>query len=153
MTAENDHIRIEALIRRWAKGIREGNRTALRADHDAAVLMFDLAPPCQTSGLDACMATWEAFLGGWRELLAFDFHDLQITNGLDVAFATAIGRCEGLAAEGAKHSLEFRLTMGLRKVDARWRVTHEHLSLPAVWIGKRIPTVGVGSDGTCAGLP
>jgi ketosteroid isomerase-like protein len=27
--------------------------------------------------------------------------------------------------------LEFRLTMGLRKIDAKWRVLHEHHSLPA----------------------
>ncbi len=27
--------------------------------------------------------------------------------------------------------LEFRLTMGLRKIGGKWRVVHEHHSLPA----------------------
>jgi ketosteroid isomerase-like protein len=28
--------------------------------------------------------------------------------------------------------LQFRLTMGLRKIDGQWRIMHEHHSLPAV---------------------
>jgi ketosteroid isomerase-like protein len=32
---------------------------------------------------------------------------------------------------GKREPLEFRLTIGLRKIDGRWRVMHEHHSLPA----------------------
>jgi ketosteroid isomerase-like protein len=31
-----------------------------------------------------------------------------------------------------REELEFRLTMGLKKIDGRWRVMHEHHSLPAM---------------------
>jgi ketosteroid isomerase-like protein len=50
----------------------------------------------------------------------------------DVAFATATGRCVDVDPKGKREELEFRLTMGLKKIDGRWRVMHEHHSLPAV---------------------
>ncbi len=55
---------------------------------------------------------------------------MAVTAGRDVAFATAIGRCGDLSS-GKLEKLEFRLTMGFRKIDGRWRITHEHHSLPA----------------------
>jgi ketosteroid isomerase-like protein len=36
-----------------------------------------------------------------------------------------------LDRNGIRELLDFRLTMGLRKIDARWRIMHEHHSLPA----------------------
>jgi ketosteroid isomerase-like protein len=63
--------------------------------------------------------------------VAFDSHDVKITAGKDVAFATAIGRCAGVARNGRQEKLEFRLTMGFRKIEGSWRIMHEHHSLPA----------------------
>jgi ketosteroid isomerase-like protein len=63
--------------------------------------------------------------------VAFDFRDIEITAGKDVAFATATGQCVDIDPKGKREDLEFRLTMGLRKIDGRWRVMHEHHSLPA----------------------
>lgn len=126
-----DEIDIQALIERWAKGVRDQNRAAIRADHDPEILMFDVPPPFVSRGLDAYMATWETFFSWSEKPVAFDFHDVKITAGNDVAFATAIGRCAGAGPNGTREGLEFRLTMGLRKINGRWRVMHEHHSLPA----------------------
>jgi ketosteroid isomerase-like protein len=60
----------------------------------------------------------------------FNFHNIEITSGEDVAFATAIGRCRD-SSNGEHYQLEFRLTMGFRKHDGRWRIVHEHHSVPA----------------------
>jgi ketosteroid isomerase-like protein len=58
---------------------------------------------------------------------------LQITAGEDVAFAVAIMRCGASTFSGPpeESGLLFRLTIGLRKVDGDWRVTHEHHSVPS----------------------
>ena len=127
-----DEMDIQALIERWAKAVREENRTGIRADHDSEMLMFDVPPPFLSRGLDAYMATWETFFARAEKPVAFDFHDVKITSGKDVAFATATGRCVDIDPKGKREELEFRLTMCLRKIDGRWRVLHEHHSLPAV---------------------
>jgi uncharacterized protein (TIGR02246 family) len=131
-TTSNDEAEIRTLIERWAQAVREEDLAAIRADHDPCILMFDVPPPFLSRGLDAYMATWETFFSSSEKPVAFAFHDVQVTCSPDVAFATAIGTCATIDTDGKREPLEFRLTMGLRKVDGRWRVMHEHHSLPAV---------------------
>jgi ketosteroid isomerase-like protein len=76
------------------------------------------------------MATWDGFLALQAKPVRFDFREVAIHAGTDVAFATAIGRCCDLSS-GEKVDLDFRLTMGFRKRDGRWRIVHEHHSVPA----------------------
>jgi ketosteroid isomerase-like protein len=127
----NNEAQIRALIERWAKAVREENRAAIRLDHDSDILMFDVPLPFLSRGLDAYMATWEIFFSMVEKPITFDFQDVQITCGPEVAFATAIGRCVDIDPSGKREPLEFRLTMGLRKIAGEWRVMHEHHSLPA----------------------
>src|SRR6266516_7716660 len=91
--ASQDEMDIRALIERWAKAVREENRAGIRADHDSEMLMFDVPPPFLSQGLDAYMKTWETFLSSAEKPVAFDFDDVKVTCGLDVAFATATGKC------------------------------------------------------------
>ena len=93
--------------------------------------MFDVPPPFLSRGLDAYMATWETFFAWQAKPVQFDLHDIAITAGNDVAFATALGRCCDLSS-GERVDLEFRLTMGFRKLDGQWRILHEHHSIPAI---------------------
>ena len=130
-SSSRDETDIQTLIENWARAVREENRAGIRVDHDSEMLMFDVPPPFLSRGLDAYMATWETFLSWSEKPVAFDFHDVKITAGEDVAFATATGRCAGGDPNGEREELEFRLTMCLRKIDGRWRVVHEHHSLPA----------------------
>jgi uncharacterized protein (TIGR02246 family) len=130
--AFTDETEIKALIERWAKAVREENRAAIRADHDNDMLMFDVPPPFLSRGLDAYMATWETFFAHAEKPVAFHFTEVNVTVGTDVAFATAIGHCVNIDPTGKREELDFRLTMGLRKMDGRWRIVHEHHSLPAV---------------------
>ena len=126
-----DEAQIRALIERWSKAVRHENRAAIGADHDADILMFDVPPPFLSRDLDAYMATWETFFASAEKPVSFAFHDVEVACGADVAFATAVGRCVNIDTNGKREPLEFRLTMGLRKIDGRWRVMHEHHSLPA----------------------
>ncbi|HEY1630758.1 MAG TPA: nuclear transport factor 2 family protein [Rhizomicrobium sp.] len=131
-STSQDEADIRSLIARWAEAVRDEDRAAIREDHDPDMLMFDVPPPLVSRGIEAYMATWETFFRGAEKPVAFGFRDVAVTCGADVAFATAIGDCVTIVAGGAREPLEFRLTMGLRKVDGRWRVLHEHHSLPAV---------------------
>jgi uncharacterized protein (TIGR02246 family) len=130
-TLHTDERDIRALIDRWARAVREENLERIRADHDSEILMFDVPPPFLSRGLDAYMATWRLFFSCSERPVAFDFRDVSVTAGKDVAFATAIGHCAARDKNGKREELEFRLTMGLRKIDGSWRVMHEHHSLPA----------------------
>jgi uncharacterized protein (TIGR02246 family) len=128
-----DEKAILALFEQWAKAVRNGDRAAIRENHDADILMFDVPPPFSSRGIDAYMATWETFFNSAEKPVMFDFTDVEVTAGSDVAFVTAVGHCVTTDNSGQREPLDFRLTIGLRKSeDGRWIITHEHHSLPAV---------------------
>ena len=128
-TAEDE---IRELIERWSRAVRELDLAGIRADHDPDMLMFDVPPPFSSRGLDAYMDTWQLFFSSNPERpIPFRFEDIEVTANSDVAFATARGKCVDVHRDGRKEPLEFRLTMGLKKIDGKWRVMHEHHSVPA----------------------
>jgi uncharacterized protein (TIGR02246 family) len=126
-----DEAEIRNLVERWSKGVRDQDRAEIRKDHDADILMFDVPPPFRIRGIDEYMDTWETFFSSSEKPVRFNFTDVEVTAGGDVAFATAVGHCVNIDKEGQREALDFRLTMGLLKIGGRWRVTHEHHSLPA----------------------
>jgi len=62
---------------------------------------------------------------------SLNIKDIDITEGTDVAFVAALMRCAGTEKDGERIELEFRLTIGLRKIGGQWMVLHEHHSIPA----------------------
>ena len=130
--ASSDENDIRALIARWNNAVRDASMTGISADHDPDILMFDVPPPFLSQGLDAYMATWTTFFASSERPVVFDLQDIEVTAGSNVAFATAIGSCVNIDPNGNREPLRFRLTIGLRKIAGRWRVMHEHHSLPAI---------------------
>jgi ketosteroid isomerase-like protein len=126
-----DEADIRVLIERWAEAVRRHDRTGILADHDSDIVMFDVPPPLQLRGMEEYSGSWDLFFGWHRPSDAFDVRALDIVAGGDVAFAVALMRCGGADKTGAHSELDFRLTVGLRKIDGRWRVIHEHHSVPA----------------------
>ena len=127
----SDEAEITALIRRWAQAVHDGDLDAVLADHSPDIVMFDVPPPDNgVRGLSAYRETWPPFFEWQRTGASFEIIELTVTAGADVAFAHALLRC-GTAEELEQHpERRLRLTIGLRKVDGCWVVTHEHHSFP-----------------------
>jgi len=95
--------------------------------------MFDVPPPLQSHGLAEYKNTWDLFFRYHQPGQAFDIEELQICADNTVAFAVAIMRCGSATVSGppVPGGFQFRLTIGLCKVDGDWRFQHEHHSVPA----------------------
>jgi ketosteroid isomerase-like protein len=81
-----DEKALRELISQWAKAVRDENLPGIRANHDPDILMFDVPPPFLSRGLEAYMATWQIFYPSQSRPIAFDFEEVEITVGSDVAF-------------------------------------------------------------------
>ena len=129
-TAEDQ---IRALVEAWADAVRRHDLPAVLAHHAQDIVMFDVPPPFQSRGMDEYRKTWDLFFRYHEPSQAFDIEDLAITAGEDVAFAVAVMRCGSATVGGppVPGGFPFRLTIGLRKIDGDWRITHEHHSVPA----------------------
>ena len=126
-----DDAAIRNVIESWAAAVRRKDLGGILRDHAADIVMFDVPPPFQSRGIEAYKQTWDLFFSWSSDPVAFDITGMSITVGEDVAFVVATMRCAGPGTEGERQSLDFRLTVGLRKIDGRWTVTHEHHSVPA----------------------
>jgi uncharacterized protein (TIGR02246 family) len=127
----DDEVQIRALIEKWAVAVHDGDLDAVLADHSPDIVMFDVPPPDNgVRGIVAYRETWPPFFGWQASGAVFEIVSLDITAGADVAFAYALLRCDtadGLAASPGKR---LRLTLGLRRENGRWVVSHEHHSFP-----------------------
>ena len=131
-TKMTDEIEIRNLVESWARAFREKNLTGILAHHSSDMLMFDVPPPFQSKGIEAYKKTWDLYFSWSRVSGVFDIGEMNVTAGNDVAFVTALMKCAGIEPDGVERSLDFRLTIGLRKMEGQWTITHEHHSVPAV---------------------
>ena len=122
---------IRELVQSWARAVRVKDLDGILANHSTDMLMFDVPPPLQSKGIEAYKKTWELFFSWSNDPVVFDIKDMNIIAGSDVAFVAALVRCAGTEKNGERIELEFRLTIGLRRIGDQWIVLHEHHSIPA----------------------
>jgi uncharacterized protein (TIGR02246 family) len=122
---------IRKLLENWAAAVRAKDIQGILARHADDICMFDVPPPFESKGIKAYRETWDLFYSTQPEPVAFDIKRLDIAAGTDVAFAFALMQCEEIAKDGRKIPLNFRLTVGLRKIAGHWTIVHEHHSVPA----------------------
>ena len=127
----DDEVAIREVIAAWAASVRRRDMAGILSNHAPDILMFDVPPPFQTKGIEAYEKTWEMFFSWTDDAIPFDVAEMSVTAGADVAFAVARMHCAEPGPDGRSKPLEFRLTVGLRKIQGRWIITHEHHSVPA----------------------
>lgn len=122
---------IRAVLEARLAALRTKNASQFVAAFDPAIVKFDLAPPLQEQGpsvLDPAGLQW--WLDSWDGQLTVDLAQLSITVGGDVAFCHCLEHVQGTRTDGARQDMWTRSTLGLRKIDDAWKITHEHNSAP-----------------------
>ena len=95
-----------------------------------SLLVFDVTPPRQYVGADAYRKDWMDLFAMFKGPLKFEISDLAITAGSDVAFSHSIQHVAGTDTKGQPVDLTVRVTDGYRKINGRWLIAHEHVSVP-----------------------
>jgi len=124
MTNNRNEEEIRALIDDWTDAICSGDIERVLANRTDDLVMYDVPEPIQVRGIEGYKDTWKLFFahnaaGPDR----FRLTGVEVVAGDDVAFA------HGLLTIGGGDAL-CRLTLGLRRIDGAWKVTHEHHSIP-----------------------
>jgi uncharacterized protein (TIGR02246 family) len=122
---------VRDLLERWAAAVRAKNMSEVLANHSLDFRMFDVPLPFETRGLAAYEDTWKLFYSSQPEPVAFVIKWVEVVAGDDVAFAFAHMQCVEPTEKVQRTPLDFRLTVGLRKLEGRWTIVHEHHSVPA----------------------
>ena len=128
----SEEAAVRAVFESWTAAVRRRDIDAILKNHSPDIVMFDVPPPFQSRGIDAYRNTWDMFYSWSSDPIPFEVTNMSITAGNNVAFVVATMRCAEPGIGGKPKGLDFRLTVGLRKIEGRWTITHEHHSVPAV---------------------
>lgn len=139
---------IKDVIERKAALLETGDAAAILSHYAPRFVEYDLAPPLRQPGDGRDPARLAAWIATFASPPRREVTQLEITTDGDVAFATSIDCLSAVprgAAEGFR--LWFRVTLGLRRVDGRWLVTHEHESVPFEMDGSFRAAIGLTPAG------
>ena len=124
----DDMADIRRILDQRTQALRAKDAAGLVAHYGEDLLTYDLAPPLATRGVDR--PALEKWLAGWEGPVATETRDLKIEVGGDIVYSTGLNRMQAVSRSGAPMDLWVRTTLGFRKADGRWRVVHEHVSVP-----------------------
>ncbi|MGX1854841.1 YybH family protein [Streptomyces sp. NPDC055299] len=133
-TTDEERIREVLQDRAAATKARDARRFLSHTTPD--LVEFSLAPPLQYQGPQARdPQAIEAWYATWQGPVEVTLTQLEITVGGDVAFCHSINRMRGTKADGFEVELWSRATVGLRRIDGTWKITHAHDSVPFLMDG------------------
>lgn len=134
MTIQNnkaiDEAQIRTLIEDRAKAVRAKDINGLMSSIAPDVLSFDLLNPLQYIGSDMSRKRAEEWFSSYQGAIGYEIRDLSIATGDDVAFCHSLNRVSGTTTDGKQVDMWVRITTGYRKIDGKWMVAHEHVSVP-----------------------
>jgi ketosteroid isomerase-like protein len=119
---------IRALIDARAAALRAKDAHAIVAQQAAEFTMYSLAPPLRATEAD--VPGLEGWFSTWQGPLDYEIRDLDVSVGGAVAFCHGFAHLGGTKVGGEAQGLWLRLTLGLRRIDGGWKITHEHESVP-----------------------
>jgi len=139
-----DEQEIRALEERFAVAFRAKDVPAIMKGYapGSELFVFDVSPPRQYVGFDAYRKDFEDFFAAFPGPVdKFEVQDLSIVTDSKLAFSHSIQPGILTAKDGSKFNLVVRVTDAYRKINGKWLITHEHISVPVdLSTGKADPT-------------
>jgi len=135
---------IRQVVLERAAAVAARDAKAMVAHNAPTMVEYNLAPPLRQPSAGRDVEPAAKWLATFQGPMSLEVRDLAVTAEGSVAFctslncltATPVGEAEGF-------SLWFRVTLGLRRIDGRWLVVHEHESVPFEMDGSLQASVGL----------
>jgi uncharacterized protein (TIGR02246 family) len=121
---------IQGLLDDRIRALHDKNIEGIMSIYAPEVVSFDIVPPLQYIGADAFRKVWEEIFIVFQGPINYEFHDLSITVGDDVAFTHSLNRMSGTLNTGQKTDLWVRWTGCFRKINGKWLIVHHQASVP-----------------------
>ena len=94
------------------------------------LFVFDLGMPREHVGWDDYKKDWQDFLATFRGPVHFDITGLSVVTDGQIAYSHSIQHVRGTEKNGTAMDYAVRVTDDYRKIDGRWLIAQEHVSVP-----------------------
>lgn len=128
--AEENAIR--KMINDWSDALQRKDVTGVLSHYVPGSVQFLLAPPLQVTDATALGRKGiEEWFSSFDGPIGYEIRDLTVAVDLGtIAFVHSLTRIMGKRTSGEQTDVWFRVTLGLRKIDDKWLIAHEHESVP-----------------------
>lgn len=126
----NHKAAIKAVIDDFTAALCAKDVKRMMSHYAADVVVYDVKPPFQTKGAVAWKHTWEACMGYFPASFEIEIKDLRIQAGKEIALSHYLFRLTGPEKDHAAMQTWMRTTTGFKKIQGKWKIVHEHGSLP-----------------------
>jgi len=128
----NDEAEIRALEEKFTVAFNAGDIDAIMKNYvqDESLVVFDVVPRKEYRGADAYRKDWQDFFSHFKGTPKITITDLGITVDGNVGFGHSIQHVVGTDMQGHPVDRTVRVTDGYRKIDGRWLIALEHVSVP-----------------------
>jgi uncharacterized protein (TIGR02246 family) len=128
----DDEAAIRALEASFAAALNAGDIDAMMNHYvpDNSLIVFDVVPPRQHVGPDEYRRAWSGYFAHFKGTPTFTITALAITVDGNVGFSHSIQRSVGTDTQGRPVDRTVRVSDGYRKIDGKWLIAFEHISVP-----------------------
>ena len=127
---KKDEADIRALIERWSRAVEAKDPAGIVEAYTPESVLYDAIPPYRTVGKDAIAAAWAQCFPYFPEKFRSEHKDLTIEVSGDVAFVHGLHHFVPEPADHPCGQTWMRVTACYKRIDGKWRVAHEHVSVP-----------------------
>jgi len=135
MTTEKNKVVEEAKVRQqmdnFVKAFTAKDLNLMMSLFAPGMISFDIIPPLQYAGSDAYRKVWKETFALFTDPIHIGIRDLHVISNEDLAFSYCFLRLNATMTNGKKIDYWERLTCCFQKIDNKWLIVHEHVSLPA----------------------
>jgi uncharacterized glyoxalase superfamily protein PhnB/ketosteroid isomerase-like protein len=126
----NAEAEIRTEIARWSRAVEKRDLDGIVASYLPETVLYDAIPPYRTVGAEAIKALWAQCFPYFPEKFRSEHKDLVIETSGDLAFVHGMHHFLPEPADHPCGMTWMRVTACLKRIDGRWRVLHEHVSIP-----------------------
>jgi len=131
-TTAADKAAINASVQRWAAAVEARDIDGIMAYYvqDDSLFVYDVIPPRQYVGAAAYRKDWEQTLAPYVGPIHISVADWAVDVDGNLAYAHGTSLLSGNDKDGKPMDINVRVTDVYKKIDGKWLVVHEHVSVP-----------------------
>lgn len=129
-TTQQDEAEIRGMLAAWNAAFEARDVDSLTANYLPVSVLYDAIPPYKVVGQDAIRQFWTNVLPHFPEKFQSEHRDLTLHVSGDVALVHGLHHFVTAPADHPCGQTWVRRTIGFRRIDGKWKVVHEHVSLP-----------------------
>ena len=129
---QSDEAKIRAIVDDWKRAFEARDLEAIMKMYAPGdeLVSYDVVPPLQYKGYAAYKKDYAEFLGMFDGSPKVEILDISVVADKNLAYAHGSERLWGTLKGGQKFDAKVRWTDVFRKIDGKWKVVHEHISVP-----------------------